>query len=132
MPTFKLNKLVRDKLPAIYESIGQKAKLKLLSKGEHATALIDKIIEEANELRDASLTREKMVSEVADVQQALDDYKSLNNINDDEVAKAQQAKNDEKGGFSQGAYIETLELNQGDTWIDYYRESPETYPELDK
>ncbi len=132
MPTFKLNKLVRDKLPAVYESIGQKAKLKLLSKDEHATALIDKIIEEAGELRGPTITKEKFTNEIGDLQQAIDDLMELKDITPEDVAKSQEAAKNEKGSFSQGAYIETLELQAEDTWIAYYRAEPEKYPELDQ
>lgn len=130
MPVFRLNKLVRDKLPVVYESIGQKAKLKILSKNEHAYALIDKIIEEARELQDTGLTRDEIIGEIADVQQALDDYRAVQGITDEEIAATQKAKFDEKGGFSEGAYIETLELSEADTWIAYYRQKPDIYPEI--
>lgn len=132
MPVFRLNKLIRDKLPAIYESIGQKAKLRILSKDEHTQALLDKIVEEVNEIPESNLTKKKLVEEIADIQQALDDIKKLHGIASEDVAKAQKAKDEYKGGFSRGVYLEELELPPNDTWIDYYRADPDRFPEVKK
>ncbi|MBI3494672.1 nucleoside triphosphate pyrophosphohydrolase [Candidatus Saccharibacteria bacterium] len=132
MPVFRLNKLIRDKLPAIYESIGQKAKLRILSKDEHTQALLDKIVEEVNEIPESNITKKKLVEELADMQQAIDDIKKINGLTNEEVAKAQKAKDEYKGGFSRGIFIEELELKHNDTWIDYYRADPDRFPEIKK
>ncbi len=132
MPIFKLNKLIRDKLPIFYESIGQKANLRLLGKEEHTQALLDKIVEEVNEIPETNLTKKKLIEEVADIQQAVDDLMKLYGVSAEEVAKAQKAKDEYKGGFSKGIFIETLELQQNDTWIDYYRAEPDRFPEVKK
>ena len=50
MPKFILNKLVRDKLIATYEKLGQKATYKTLSKPEHFEALKQKVTEEIKEV----------------------------------------------------------------------------------
>lgn len=57
MPIFKLNKLIRDKLPMFYESIGQKASLRILTKDEHTQALLDKVVEEVNEIPELNITK---------------------------------------------------------------------------
>ncbi len=133
MPTFRLNKLVRDKLPSIYESLGQKPTLRFLANDEHKTALIDKIIEEAKELQASitTTTRDDTIGEIADVQQALDDLKALEGITDKEVKHKQAEKSAKSGGFADGVFIETLALPHDDTWVKYYRQNPERYEEID-
>lgn len=132
MPIFQLNKLIRDKLPVFYESIGQKANLRVLKKDEHTTALINKIIEEVDEIPTKNVTKKKLAEEIADIQQAIDDLEKLHDISPADIAKAQKAKNEYKGGFSKGIFIETLELQENDTWIDYYRAEPDRFPEVKK
>lgn len=132
MPIFKLNKLIRDKLPMFYESIGQKASLRILTKDEHTQALLDKIVEEVNEIPESNIPKKKLVEEVADIQQAIDDLCKLHNIDKSEIKTVQKAKDEYKGGFSKGIFIETLELQANDTWIDYYRADPEKFPEVKK
>ncbi len=132
MPTFILNKLIRDKLPMFYESIGQKANLRILPKEEHTQALLDKIVEEVNEIPDTDITKKKLIEEIADIQQAIDDLEKLHDISPADIAKAQKAKNEYKGGFSKGIFIEALELQENDTWIDYYRAEPDRFPEFKK
>lgn len=132
MPIFKLNKLIRDKLPMFYESIGEKANLRVLKKDEHTIALINKIIEEVGEIPTENITKKKLIEEIADIQQAIDDLEKLHGISAADIAKVQKAKNEYKGGFSKGIFIETLELQENDTWIDYYRAEPDRFPEVKK
>ncbi len=132
MPIFRLNKLIRDKLPMFYQSIGQKANLRVLSKDEHTLELIRKIVEEAGEIPTKDITKKKLIEEVADIQQAIDDLMKLHGVTAEEVAKTQKSKDEYKGGFSKGIFIETLDLQENDTWIDYYRAEPDRFPEVKK
>ncbi|MDO8335434.1 MAG: nucleoside triphosphate pyrophosphohydrolase [Candidatus Saccharibacteria bacterium] len=132
MPIFKLNKLIRDKLPMFYESIGQKANLRVLNKDEHTLALIDKIVEEAGEITTKNITKKNLTEEIADIQQAIDDLKNLHTISAADIEKEQKSKDEYKGGFAKGIFIETLELQENDTWIDYYRAEPDRFPEVKK
>lgn len=129
MPTFKLNKLVRDKLPAIYKALEQKALTRKLSKTQLSKALVRKIIEETSEITDKT-SKTELIGEIADVQQVLDDLKSLHGISNSEVAEIQAKKKAKKGGFSQGIFVETLTLADGDKWVDYYRAEPKRFPEV--
>lgn len=129
MPEFKLNKLVRDKLPSDYERLGQEVKYKELTPDEYKAELINKIIEEANEIK-AVNSIDEVKSEIADIYQALDDLIKLYDINADEISKAQQQKFDKKGGFANGIYVETIKLKSYDEWVDYYRSNPDVFPEV--
>jgi predicted house-cleaning noncanonical NTP pyrophosphatase (MazG superfamily) len=128
MPTFKLNKIIRDKLVVEYERLGQKAKYKKLSPVEHKKELIRKIIEEASEI-DVNDSLEKTAGEIADVQQALRDLASLCGVGNDQIEIIRQAKFDRKGGFAGGNYVTTLTFANDDEWVEYYRERPDVFLE---
>lgn len=129
MPTFKLNKLVRDKLPAIYKSLGEKAVIRKLSKTQLSKALVEKIIEETSEITDQT-SKTELIEEISDIQQVLDDLKSIHGISESKVAEIQAKKKAKKGGFLEGIFVETLTLTDGDKWIDYYRAEPKRFPEV--
>lgn len=129
MPEFKLNKLIRDKLPDEYERLGQVACYRRLSVDEHKIALIDKIAEEARELR-ASNSDIDIKSEIADIQQVINDLVELCNINPADIEICMKQKYLKKGGFKNAIFIETIKLNNDDEWIEYYRSNPETFPEV--
>jgi predicted house-cleaning noncanonical NTP pyrophosphatase (MazG superfamily) len=128
MPKFRLNKLVRDKLKDEYDHDEQKAIYRKLSVSDHKKELINKIVEEAHEIR-VDGQKNDIMSEVADIQQALDDLIKLCGFTKDQIEYAKQAKFDRKGGFASGIFVETLELTDDDKWVNYYRKHPDIFPE---
>ena len=88
-----------------------------------------KLIEEASEIPFEYGSREDLTNEISDIQQVLDDMKAACGLSDEEVARAQETKFKKKGGFAEGIFVETIELNDGDEWVGYYRKDPKKYPE---
>jgi predicted house-cleaning noncanonical NTP pyrophosphatase (MazG superfamily) len=132
MAIFQFNKLVRDKLPKIYIKLNEKITYRTLQGGELQVALRQKLIEEAAEVPLEDGDRATLINEISDVEQVLDDLKSELSISNDEVTLAKHKKFNEKGGFSEGVFVEQIELRDGDKWIEYYRKEPAKYPELNK
>ena len=130
MATFIFNKLVRDKLPKLYDELQQKIMFQKLTGTELLLALRQKLAEEASEVPIENGSRKDIVDELSDVQQVMDDMRSLLAISDDEIATAQKRKFDKKGGFSDGIFIETIELSDDDEWNEYYRREPDKYREV--
>jgi predicted house-cleaning noncanonical NTP pyrophosphatase (MazG superfamily) len=128
MPKFAYKKLVRDKIVEDQIATGAVPRYRILKGDEHKTALVHKIMEEARELLDANPA--EVVAEMADVQQALDDLKECYGLTDAEVAAAARVKNDKKGAFKKGFYIESVEVPENSEWVTYYRRNAERYPEL--
>ncbi len=128
MPTFKLNKLIRDNLKDIYIDTNQKAKYRKLKSKEHKQELIRKIIEEASEIN-ADSSAIEITDEIADIRQVLDDLMSLCGITEEQVQMVQRNIFDKKGGFAQGTFVETLKLKDDDKWAEYYRKKPDVFPE---
>jgi predicted house-cleaning noncanonical NTP pyrophosphatase (MazG superfamily) len=127
MPTFKLSKLVRDKIIDDQIANGEKPKYRKLDRGEHITALIDKIIEETKELKSTDQT--EVIGEIADIQQAIDDLIEIYGITKDELVEIQVTKAEKKGTFAKGLYIDTLEVPENSKWTTYYRKDPKRFPE---
>lgn len=129
MPVFRLNKLVRDGLRTEYDRMGQVAVYRTLTQLEHVRELQHKIKEEAGEIP-LNGPHDEVVSELADVQQALDDVAELYGITSRQINDVKQKKFDKKGGFQQATYVETLEISDDDEWLDYYRSSPDRFIEI--
>lgn len=132
MPTFQFNKLVRDKLPAIYKKLNETIVYRSLRREELQIALRQKLIEEAAEIPLEGGDRTSIINEISDVEQVLDDLKSELGISNEELNQAKQKKYSVKGGFTDGIFIEQIELLDGDKWIEYYRAEPSKYPELNR
>jgi predicted house-cleaning noncanonical NTP pyrophosphatase (MazG superfamily) len=128
MAKFRLNKLVRDNIVDYQLARGQRPTYHVLNREEHLKALALKIAEEAAELAEAP--KEKLASEIADVEQALDDLKTLSNIAPADIKKAKAEKAKKNGAFKKGLFIETLEVPENDSWNDYYRSEPDRFPEV--
>lgn len=130
MPTFKFNKLVRDKFRPIYDRLDQTIQTRELSDSELKAAIRNKIIEEAAELPIDSASTEDIAGELADIQQALDDLVATCGVSSERIASKKAAKFAEKGGFREGLFVETITLHDDDEWVQYYRNEPEKYPEI--
>lgn len=128
MPRFKFAKLVRDKIVDHQLASGAKPSFRKLSPDEHKQELINKIVEEAKEM--AQARPEEIAAEIADVQQAIDDLKELHGLTDADIAKAQNEKNEKNGAFKKGIYIDYVEVDVDDQWVDYYRKNADRYPEI--
>lgn len=129
MPKFELDKLVRDKLKGEYERANQLPTYRKLSVSDHKRELIRKIIEEATEIK-IDNSNEEDIGEFADIQQVLNDLANLCGILPAQIESAMQAKFDKKGGFTGGIFVETIELSDGDEWVEYYRQKPQMFKEV--
>jgi predicted house-cleaning noncanonical NTP pyrophosphatase (MazG superfamily) len=129
MPTFMFNKLIRDKLKQEYVKLDHKATYKTLTDAELFDALKQKAIEEVNEIP-ADGSKQDIAEELADVLQVLEDIAKRAGISWPEITQAKEKKFEKKGGFSEGLFVEKVELNADDEWVAYYRKSPEKYKEM--
>ncbi|MBT4577927.1 nucleoside triphosphate pyrophosphohydrolase, partial [bacterium] len=63
---FKIDKLIRDRIPKIMEQQGQSASVRTLEHGEYVERLQDKLLEEAREAVQAQ-TSDELREELADL-----------------------------------------------------------------
>lgn len=130
MPKFAFRKLIRDNILEKHVEAGHAIQHRILSGKELKEALRTKLHEEADEIPVRDKADEEIIEEIADVQQIIDDLKSVYGLNGSEVADAQKKKHAKKGGFQKGIFVDTVEVSEDDEWVPYYRKSPEKYPEF--
>ncbi len=124
--TFRLNKLVRDEIvPDIIRGGGEVVRVQLQTREQKRQALLAKIVEEAQEFGVSST-----VSEVADLQEAVDQLVANEGFTPEEVRQKQDEKREKVGGFGRGYFIETVTLPDDNQWVPYYAADPEKYPEV--
>lgn len=130
MPKFKYAKLVRNNIPNKHVLRGHEVVGRRLSGDDLKQALINKLHEEADEVRGAA-SREELVEEIGDVQQIIYDLCKTQAISWSELSQSIEVKSERKGGFSNGEYIETVSIpSEDDKWARYCRSYPEKYPEV--
>lgn len=125
----KFSKLVRDNIVDQQIASGAKPSFRELNKAEHIHELIHKITEEAKEIEHAE--SEEIVAEIADVQQVIDDLKTLLSISTKDVTEAQELKNSKNGAFKKGLFVDYVDVAEDNSWIEYYRKNADRYPEID-
>lgn len=70
-----------------------------------------------------------MVEELADVLEVIDGLCKVQGISPEEIRAAKQAKLTERGGFEQGIYVDTVQMDTDNAKAQYFRATPEKYPE---
>lgn len=99
-------KLVRDKIPQIIRADSAEPVTRPLSDSEFRKALLDKLVEEAIELRDSDGDIDER-ADIAEVLRALDeafDYST------EYVEQARRLKADRRGGFTDKIFLEEVIL----------------------
>ncbi len=128
MLKFKFSKLVRDKIIDHQVNSGAIPHYRPLSDKEHKQQLVEKIIEEAKEITQAK--QEERASEIADVQQALDDLVERYGLTKKDIINAQKAKLNKNGAFKKEVFIDYVEIDESNKWVEYYKKNSERYPEI--
>jgi predicted house-cleaning noncanonical NTP pyrophosphatase (MazG superfamily) len=92
------HKLVRDRIPHIIRQEGRACEVESLSPDEFRRALLEKLIEEAQEAVQAS--PDDLAIELADLYEVIDAVMALHHIDRDSVLAIQQQRRAERGGFT--------------------------------
>jgi predicted house-cleaning noncanonical NTP pyrophosphatase (MazG superfamily) len=123
--TFKLNKLVRDKIVEMNISYGGKVDYKELKGRQLTNALVDKLIEEAQELKNGDLSAD----ELADIKEILTALRENLKISPSELEALRRKKAAANGRFKKGHYVKQLTLPADHKWANYYAADPARFPE---
>lgn len=107
---FELNKLVRDKIVAMYEKEGVACTFTMLDDdGDFLEALTQKLIEELQEVF-SSEDQEELIAELADFEEVLHEFKNFLKISQKEIDAAKAKKNEANGSFKKRLYIEHIDV----------------------
>jgi predicted house-cleaning noncanonical NTP pyrophosphatase (MazG superfamily) len=104
MSVVEHRKLVRDRVPQQIRSRGDEPITRTLSDAEFTSALLTKLVEEAQELQVAAET--ERLPELADVWEVLTTLMASLGFSQDEVALAAQFTRTVRGGFSEKTWLE--------------------------
>ncbi len=121
MPTFLLQKLVREKLPERIRSEGENIVTKTLDTQEFHQELLRKLREEAEEFSTAT-TLEDLLSEAADVCEVLEAMVVQSGGSFAGVLEKKQKKFERLGGLSPEAFLVKTTVAEGSSWVSYFRE----------
>lgn len=127
---FRVQKLIRDQLPAIMRAQGLAVFDRRLGDAEFVAALKDKLVEEAQEAQQAASPAE-LVDELADVMEVIHALASASGVSLDDVEIRRQAKRAERGGFEARVFNAAVEASDGSPSADYYLARPTQYPRED-
>lgn len=99
-----MGKLVRDRIPEIMTSAGLTPDTRILDSNAYLNGLLEKLVEEAEELRDADASQR--LEEAADVLEVFTALLDNLGYSVAEVAEAATAKRHKRGGFTQRIWLE--------------------------
>ena len=125
---FRVDKLIRDGLPAMMRAQGLTVFARRLEDAEFIVRLKDKLVEEAIEAKTAA-TRAELIDELADVREVMAALAAASGITEAEVETRRLAKHAERGGFDARVYNAAVEGDEGSVGASYYLARPGQYPQ---
>jgi len=126
---FKVNKLIRDKLPSHMLSKRINPKTYILNDEQLKKYLNEKLIEEAKEVISASEAT-ALTEELADLLEVMKTIAKIHEIKWDSIQNMALNKLDHYGGFNEGVFCDAVEIQQDNPALNYYTKSPLKYPVL--
>jgi predicted house-cleaning noncanonical NTP pyrophosphatase (MazG superfamily) len=129
MRRFKQDKLWRDNAPRMMEKHGSIIHVKQLSDLEFDNELRLKLLEEAQEVKEAA-SKQELMQELADLYEVIDSLIALHKIDKEQVLHAQEQKRNDRGGFMGRAYVTVADHPVNSYGESYCLAAPEKYPEV--
>lgn len=124
---FRVEKLIRDKLPEIMRGQGLAVFDRRLDDADYLAALKVKLVEEASEARDA-VTAEELAGELADLAEVVLALMAAAGLSAEEVERRRLAKRAERGGFDDRVFNAAVEGPRDLPAVGYYLDRPVQYP----
>lgn len=129
MIKFSCEKLSRDKTLETMKASNISTEHTIINNGPLLDALNKKLIEEALEVTQAKIKSE-IISELADILEVIDALYKTHGINHEEVLEVKKTIKENRGGFEKGLYVKTIEMNDDNPWVQYFKKYPEKYPQI--
>ncbi len=129
MKRFKVDKLIRDRIPEITLIDGVVTFTRELEPDEYIKRLNDKLIEESKEVTQAK-DKMEIAEELADVLEVIQAISIANNLSFQDIENARLKKRATKGGFDKRVYCSIIEIPGNHKRVSYYLSRSEEYPEV--
>jgi predicted house-cleaning noncanonical NTP pyrophosphatase (MazG superfamily) len=126
---FRVEKLIRDKLPAIMRDAGLRVFERRLETDEFVQSLKAKLAEETAEVAEAD-SPDDLLGELADVLEVVLALAQANSFTPADLEARRLAKRAERGGFDARIYNAAVEAEEGCPALAYYLDQPDRYPRL--
>ncbi|WP_018923439.1 nucleoside triphosphate pyrophosphohydrolase [Salsuginibacillus kocurii] len=108
MPIY--NKLVRDKIPEVIGASGKDYELQVLDRMSYMKEAQKKLLEEAEEYREASKeSNEVAIEELADLLELIYALAEEHGATPAELEHVRKEKEEQRGGFSERLYLVSVE-----------------------
>lgn len=129
---YKMAKLVRDKSVENMEAKGTEVLWHTLPLAERAPHLLEKFVEEQQEVRDAVATGnvDEIAAELADMLEIIHALAAATGTTMQAVEAARQGKLARRGGFDKGIYVETITCPKNSFYDLYCAKDPAKYHPL--
>lgn len=127
--TFRLNKIVRDKIVEMLTPRSVKIITKKLNAEERLLHLKRKLVEEAQEVLETK-NRAELIEELADLLEVAAACARAMDITPEEIAAARLIKNETKGGFDECMFIDKIVYDSSEHFYHYCLANPDKYPEI--
>ncbi|MBI5421870.1 nucleoside triphosphate pyrophosphohydrolase [Candidatus Peregrinibacteria bacterium] len=103
------NKLVRDRIPEIIEAEGKKATVRVLDEVEYRKALLEKLVEEAQEAHVTRGDSNELAKEIGDVLEVVDALVSAFGLDRNGIEELKKNRREKRGGFKKKLFLESAE-----------------------
>ena len=100
---------------------------RVMDEHEFKNRIVDKLVEEAAEVRSAR-TRAELIEELADLHEVLLVLMATHDLSCDEIERRRLDKRAQYGGFDGRIYNEAVETIEGNPAAAYYLARPDKYP----
>jgi len=101
------NKLVRDKIPEIIDSNGERPVIRILLDEEYKIELEKKLFEEYNEVLKSENSNER-IEELADMLEVIISLAKIENKSLEDIIEIANKKRDKRGGFDKKIFLEKV------------------------
>lgn len=126
---FRVEKLIRDKLPEIMRGQGLAVFDRRLDDTAYLEALKTKLVEEAAEARDAA-SADELAGELADLAEVILALMAAAGLSAQEVERRRLAKRAERGGFDERVFNAAGEGPRDLPAVGYYLDRAGQYPQV--
>lgn len=103
------NKLVRDRILEILTEKGVKFNSRIMGDEEYKKELLQKVVEEAQEVLVAIDDPMELIKELADLNEVIEAVVIAYELDETEIQKVKQERRDSRGGFEKKIFLESTE-----------------------
>ncbi len=127
--SFKVEKLIRDRLPVILRGRGITVHDRIMEHKEFVHKLKEKLLEEAQEVNRAQ-NSEELVEELADILEVVQALSQATGLTLQQIEEQRIKKPEVKGGFDGKIFNHSIDMEEENEAIAYYLKKAEHYPQI--